>query len=126
MTRESHARSESHLQGPCAALRRASRAVTHLYDLVLSPTGLKVTQFIVLRAIAEKGEIAQWRLAEEHGIADETLSRRLATLRKSGLVIRRGRELLVPASGSTNRLRLDCRSSTKPFPTSLAPRSDSQ
>ena len=89
MTRESHARSESHLQDPCAALRRASRAVTHLYDLVLSPTGLKVTQFIVLRAIAEKGEIAQWRLAEEHGIADETLSRRLATLRKSGLVTHR-------------------------------------
>lgn len=89
MIPDSHPATELHLQDPCAALRRASRAVTHLYDLVLSPTGLKSTQFIILRAIAENGEIAQWRLAEQYGIAVETLSRRLATLRKTGLVTHR-------------------------------------
>ena len=89
MTRDSHPSAEAELRDPCAALRRASRAVTHLYDLVLSPSGLKITQFIMLRAIAESGEIAQWRLADQYGIAVETLSRRLATLRKSGLVTHR-------------------------------------
>lgn len=84
-----HTSACSRLVDPCVCLRRASRAVTHLYDLVLSPTGLKSTQFIMLQAIAERGEIAQWRLAEEFGIAVETLSRRLATLRKSGLISQR-------------------------------------
>lgn len=74
---------------PCALLRRASRAVSHLYDLVLSPTGLKATQFILLDAIYRCSEVAQWRLADEYGLADDTLSRRLATLRRAGLVRQR-------------------------------------
>lgn len=74
------------ISDPCAALRRASRAMTHLYDLVLSPTGVKSTQFIILRAIREAGELPQWRFADEYGISDDTLSRRLAILRKLGWV----------------------------------------
>ncbi len=74
------------ISDPCAALRRATRAVTHLYDLVLSPTGLKATQFVILQAIHTRGEIAQWRLAAEYGIGEDTLSRRLAVLRNAGLV----------------------------------------
>lgn len=70
----------------CAALRSAARSATQLYDLVLQPAGLKTTQFIALRCIDEAGEIAQWRLAREHAIAVETLSRRLGALRKRGLV----------------------------------------
>ena len=74
------------MSDPCAALRRATRAVTHLYDLVLSPTGLKATQFVLLHAIHQRGEIAQWRLADEHGVGVDTLSRRLAVLRNDGLI----------------------------------------
>ncbi len=70
----------------CAALRRAARSATQLYDLVLQPTGLKVTQFIALKSIAEAGELQQWRFARQHAVAVETLSRRLAVLRKKGLV----------------------------------------
>ncbi len=70
----------------CAAARRAARAVTQLYDLVLSPTGLRATQFIILRSVAQHGEVAQWSLSREHSIAIETLSRRLAGMRKSGWV----------------------------------------
>ncbi len=73
----------------CAALRRASRAVTHLYDLVLLPTGLKATQVVILLAIRQSGELAQWRLADQLGVSDEALSRRLSTLRKAGLVVHR-------------------------------------
>ena len=79
-------RSSLLVSDPCAALRRATRAVTHLYDLVLSPTGLKSTQFVLLNAIYEHGEIAQWRLASEYGLGDDTLSRRLGVLRNAGLV----------------------------------------
>jgi DNA-binding MarR family transcriptional regulator len=75
----------------CAAARRAVRAVTELYDLVLAPTGLKATQFIMLRAIGEAGEIAQWQLAQGYAVANETLSRRLAAAKRKGLVqVRRG------------------------------------
>jgi DNA-binding MarR family transcriptional regulator len=78
-------------ESPCAALRAASRAVTQLYDLVLSPTELKATQFIALHAIEEAGEIAQCQFARDHSIAVETLSRRFSGLRRKGLVqVRRG------------------------------------
>lgn len=81
------------ISDPCAALRRATRAVTHLYDLVLAPTGLKCTQFVILNAIYEAGEIAQWRLADQYGVGDDTLSRRLGVLRKADLIaFRIGRE----------------------------------
>lgn len=71
---------------PCMVFRSASRAVTHLYDLVLKPTGLRSTQFITLYAIAEHAEIAQWQMAARYCVSIETLSRRLSALRKAGLV----------------------------------------
>jgi DNA-binding MarR family transcriptional regulator len=76
----------------CGALRSAARAATQLFDLVLQPTGLKATQFIMLHAIERDGELPQWRLARQHAVAVETLSRRLAVLRRKGLVcVRTGR-----------------------------------
>jgi DNA-binding MarR family transcriptional regulator len=70
----------------CTALRRAARSATQLYDLVLQPTGLKATQFIALKNIGEAGELEQWRFAKQQALAVETLSRRLAVLRRKGLV----------------------------------------
>ncbi len=70
----------------CTALRRTNRAVSHLYDLVLAPAGLKATQFMILQVIAEAGEIAQCDLARDFSLSIESLSRRLAGARKSGLV----------------------------------------
>jgi len=77
---------ENELFCACAASRMASRAVTQLYDLVLMPTGLKATQFIMLRAIHHAEEIAQCKYARENSVAVETLSRRFASLRRQGLV----------------------------------------
>jgi DNA-binding MarR family transcriptional regulator len=85
----------------CAALRSASRAVTQLYDLVLVPTGLKATQFLMLKTIFEAGEIAQCDFARGHAIAIETLSRRFAGLRQKGLV-----ELRIGAHHSERIYRL--------------------
>lgn len=70
----------------CVAFRRASRAVTHLYDLVLAPTGLKATQFMILQSIREHDQIAQCQLASSQGMSVGSLSRRLAALRKAGFV----------------------------------------
>lgn len=75
-----------HASCACAALRRASRATTQLYDLVLQPSGLKATQFIALQRISEAGEIPQWKFAREEAVAVETLSRRFAALRRRGLI----------------------------------------
>jgi DNA-binding MarR family transcriptional regulator len=70
----------------CANLRRASRAVNHLYDLVLAPTRLKISQFIILCAIAEAEEIAHCDLARRFSAAEATFSRRLASARRAGWV----------------------------------------
>ena len=40
----------------CSTLRMVSRAVTQLYDDILRPSGLRVTQFSILAAIARRGE----------------------------------------------------------------------
>jgi DNA-binding MarR family transcriptional regulator len=79
-----HAKSDSVCA--CASLRRASRAVCHLYDLVLAPTGLKATQFIILNAISEANAVAHCDLARLFAASEETFSRRLASARRSGWV----------------------------------------
>lgn len=68
------------------SLRCASRAVAHLYDMVLAPSGLKATQFMILRVIAESEEIAQCDLAADFALSLETLSRRLSWARKAEFV----------------------------------------
>ncbi len=70
----------------CASLRRASRAVNHLYDLVLAPTGLRISQFLILSAIAESEGVAHCDLARRFFASEETFSRRLASARKAGWV----------------------------------------
>lgn len=82
---------EKPLQQVCAlsALRMAARSATQFYDLVLEPSGLKATQFVALEMIARAGELAQCEFAREHAVAIETLSRRLAGLRRKGLITSR-------------------------------------
>jgi DNA-binding MarR family transcriptional regulator len=70
----------------CSLTRRAARSVTQLYDVVLAPVGVKATQFVLLRAISNSGQVAQWQLARDLSIAVETLTRRLATMRRLGWV----------------------------------------
>lgn len=73
-------------QDPCIVFRRASRAVSHLYDLVLTPVGLKATQVTLLQALGQRGGMTQSQLADEYGVSPENLSRRLANLRGAGLI----------------------------------------
>ena len=70
----------------CASLRRAARAVTHLYDEALRDSGLRATQFTLLQVLERRGETRQDELGEFLAIDSTTLTRTLAPLSKQGLL----------------------------------------
>ncbi|HKW91177.1 MAG TPA: MarR family winged helix-turn-helix transcriptional regulator [Methylomirabilota bacterium] len=72
----------------CDTLRMATRAVTQLYDDVLRPSGLRVTQFSVLARIARMGEASVGQLAHALAIDQTTLTRGVTLLERDGLTER--------------------------------------
>ena len=72
----------------CNTLRMASRAVTQLYDDVLRPSGLRVTQFSILAAIARMGEANLKVLEDTLAIDQTTLTRSLNLLERDGVIER--------------------------------------
>jgi DNA-binding MarR family transcriptional regulator len=67
-------------------LRRASRAVSQHFDHALAPTGLRMTQFTLLGALALGGSVTINELARVLVIDRTTLTRNLRLLRVSGHV----------------------------------------
>ena len=72
----------------CNALRMASRAVTQLYDDVLRPSGLRVTQFSILATLAGEGEANLRQLETALAIDQTTLTRSLNVLERDRLIER--------------------------------------
>lgn len=72
----------------CNTLRMVTRAVTQLYDDVLRPSGLRVTQFSVLAALARRGEANVKTLTDALAIDQTTLTRSLTLLERDGLIER--------------------------------------
>lgn len=70
----------------CAALRRADRIITQLYDAILAPSGLHITQFTLLATLAEASPISINRLATLMGMDRTTLTRDLGVVSKQGWV----------------------------------------
>jgi len=70
----------------CVNLRRAARAVSQLYDAALSASGIKVTQFSLLRAVERNEPAAIGVLADELDLDRTTLARNLLPLERDGLV----------------------------------------
>jgi DNA-binding MarR family transcriptional regulator len=72
----------------CYNLRRASRAVTQLFDAYFDEVGLKATQFTVLSALAFEEERAPTigELAETLVLEQSSLSRNLAVLERLGFI----------------------------------------
>jgi DNA-binding MarR family transcriptional regulator len=68
----------------CANLRRASRALTHIYEEALEPTGLRATQFTVLQALVLAGEVTQGQLGWILAMDSTTLTRTLAITNREG------------------------------------------
>lgn len=84
---------ESVVPLPCAgtSLRRATRAVTRLYDRELRETGLRSTQFTLLQALEIAGEVTQGRLSSILSLDSTTLTRSLQALIEEGWVkVKRG------------------------------------
>lgn len=72
----------------CNTLRMVTRAVTQLYDETLRPSGLRVTQFSVLAALARRGEANVRQLTDALAIDQTTLTRGLTVLERGGLIER--------------------------------------
>jgi DNA-binding MarR family transcriptional regulator len=94
---------------PCACqnLRRATRAVTRIYDQELRKAGLEITQFGLLTALATTGGTNQKRLSAGFAMDSTTLTRTLGLLLKQGWIrVRRGedrRERMFSLTGAGNR-----------------------
>src|SRR5881296_1687427 len=72
----------------CNTLRMVTRAVTQLYDEVLRPSGLRVTQFSILATLARMGEANLKQLADTLAIDQTTLTRSLNLLERGGVIER--------------------------------------
>src|SRR5712664_3918209 len=72
----------------CSTLRMVSRALTQLYDDVLRPSGLRVTQFSILATIGRIGEANLKQLEDTLAIDQTTLTRSLNLLERDGVIER--------------------------------------
>jgi len=72
----------------CNTLRMVTRAVTQLYDDVLRPSGLRVTQFSILASITRMGEANLKQLEDTLAIDQTTLTRSLNLLERDGVIER--------------------------------------
>ena len=70
----------------CYRLRRAPRAVTQLYDDAMAPTGLRITQYGLLRTLADEGPRTITGLAQALLLDRTALSRTLDPLIDRSLV----------------------------------------
>src|SRR6516225_5371949 len=70
----------------CGRLRRATRALTQLYDDAMAPADLRIGQFSLLRTLAAEGPRRISELAERQLLDRTALSRNLDPLVERGLV----------------------------------------
>lgn len=70
----------------CINLRRAARVISQMYDEALSESGLKITQFSLLREIERSEPVPISKLAEAVELDRTTLARNLAPLERDRLV----------------------------------------
>jgi DNA-binding MarR family transcriptional regulator len=70
----------------CASIRRASRALTQLYEEALRPFGLRATQFTILQALSRTGEVPQGELGRILAMDSTTLTRTLDIMARHGWI----------------------------------------
>ncbi|MET0226558.1 MAG: MarR family transcriptional regulator [Dokdonella sp.] len=70
----------------CIRLRRIARSVTQAYDDALAASGVKLTQFSLLRSVQRNEPAAIGVLAEELELDRTTLARNLRPLERDGLL----------------------------------------
>ena len=67
-------------------VRSAARHVTQLYDQILAPVGLHVTQFSILAKLKQLGPLTINLLAKDMVMDRTTLSRNVLPLERDGLI----------------------------------------
>jgi DNA-binding MarR family transcriptional regulator len=78
----------------CFNLRKASRAITQLFDRALQPGGLRGTQFSVLAVLSFMGTTTVTRLSNNLVMDRTTLTRNLRPLEQKGYIrISAGKDL---------------------------------
>src|ERR1700741_1627480 len=107
----------------CVNLRRAARAMTALYDDALAASGVKITQFSLLRAVERNEPAPIGALAEDLELDRTTLARNLDPLQRDGLLelapgsdrrvtevrlTRKGRAALAKALPRWQQAQADC------------------
>jgi DNA-binding MarR family transcriptional regulator len=70
----------------CTQFRRSANALTGIYDDALRPTGLKITQFSLLRALERLESATYTEIAAEVALDKTTISRNLKLLINAGWV----------------------------------------
>jgi len=87
-------------------LRKASRAVTQLYEEIMRPSGTLPTQFTLLATTRAMGPVTISRMAKELVLDRTTLTRNLKPLEREGLLIvvcvkddQRSREVSLTSKG---------------------------
>lgn len=89
----------------CINLRRSSQALTEVYDEILSPSGLKVSQYLLLMNVKRLGPVSVSSLASEIRLDRTTIVRNLKPLEEKGFIIdvaekgARNRQLKLTDSG---------------------------
>jgi DNA-binding MarR family transcriptional regulator len=66
--------------GACAQVRRLARKLSSLYDNLLSPEALAITQYSLPLNIERTGQLTHATLAEKVGMERTTLTRKLRPL----------------------------------------------
>ncbi|HKC01651.1 MAG TPA: MarR family transcriptional regulator, partial [Terriglobales bacterium] len=71
--------------GPCACsqVRRLAKKLSSLYDTLLSPEDLTITQYSLLASIERAGQLSHAVLAEKVGMERTTLTRNLRPLTRA-------------------------------------------
>ncbi|HEY8609048.1 MAG TPA: MarR family transcriptional regulator [Noviherbaspirillum sp.] len=89
----------------CGSIRQASRIVTQMYDRALKPSGLKITQFGILRLLSARPGLTTGEIAEMLAMDSTTLTRTLKIIQEGGWIAvsrgddRRERHWHVTAAG---------------------------
>ena len=100
MQEELHKRLHAPELGPCVCsqVRRLARKLSSLYDTLLSPEDLTITQYSLLVSIERAGQLSHLVLAEKVGMERTTLTRNLRPLTRA--------KWIATASGSDRRQHL--------------------
>ncbi len=70
----------------CISTRKAANALTNLYDEALEKSGIKVTQYSLLKVIYRSSEITINELSKQTKLNRTTLTRNLAVLESDELI----------------------------------------